>query len=111
MLLRRPAVNAPAGHALTGPAVQPGDGLQLVLFLPSFDFAVLYSQPSMQLAQAPRVGVRGGARGGHPEAFQDPEVEQALSGHEPNPCEYKALKLSQALATTGSDRCFPCWCV
>lgn len=81
--------------------MQPDDQLHLVFFLPSFDFAVLYSQPSMQLAQAQRVGLRGG----QPEAFQDPEVQQALSGHEPNPCEYKALKISQALGATGSDRC------
>lgn len=83
--------------------VQREGEVHLVFFLPSFDFAVLYSQPSMQLAQPRPVGLHNAAH--RPGSFRDPEVEQAISGHEPNPCEYKALKLSQALGTTGSDRC------
>jgi hypothetical protein len=77
--------------------------VHLIFFLPSFDFAVLYSQPN--LGQALDMRSATAAQGAlHIDEFRDPEVDQASGGHEPNPCEYKALKLSQALGTDGLDR-------
>jgi hypothetical protein len=83
------------------------DDVHLVFFLPAFDFAVLYSQPSF--VQALDIRNTGAAQGAlHIDEFRDPEVDYATGGHEPNPCEYKALKLSQALGSDGLDRCFKC---
>ena len=80
------------------------EDVHLVLFLPAFDFAVLYSQPS--LVQALDIRHAGAAHGAlHINECRDPEVDYATGGHEPNPCEYKALKLSQALGSGGLDRC------
>ena len=85
------------------------EDVHLVLFLPAFDFAVLYSQPS--LVQALDIRHAGAAHGAlHINECRDPEVDYATGGHEPNPCEYKALKLSQALGSHGLDRYPPPTC-
>lgn len=79
------------------------EDVHLVFFLPTFDFAVLYSQPS--LVQTLDIRNSAAAQGAlHINEFRDPEVDYATGGHEPNPCEYKALKLSQALGSDGLDR-------
>lgn len=82
------------------------EDVHLVFFLPAFEFAVLYSQPS--LVQVLDIRNSAAAQGAlHINEFRDPEVDYATGGHEPNPCEYKALKLSQALGSDGLDRCPP----
>ena len=60
----------------------------------------------MQLPQAE--SARAAAPAASASGFQtvfDPEVARAALGLETNPCEIKALKLSQATGSTGLDRC------
>jgi hypothetical protein len=80
-------------------------------YLPSFHSAVLYSQPHMQLPQAAEAVRSASAQNTSAGSFQtvfDPEVARAALGLETNPCEIKALKLSQATGSIGLDRCARC---
>jgi hypothetical protein len=78
-----------------------------VLFsLPSFSCAVLHSQPHMPLPRAVDTS-RAASRSDTAPPFSaifDAEVARAALGQETNPCEIKALKLSQASGSTGMDR-------
>jgi hypothetical protein len=85
---------------------EPQEHLRVLFFLPSFPSSVLYSQPHMQLPQAldAQASQAAPATSGFTAIF-DPEVARAALGQETNPCEIKALKLSQASGSAGVDRC------
>jgi hypothetical protein len=79
----------------------------VTLQLPSFACAVLYSQASIPLPTADVRLVSAADASAARDAFRavyDPEVERAALGLGTNPCEDKALKISQASGTGGIDR-------
>lgn len=87
---------------------EEASSLQLLFYLPSFPTAVLYSQPDMPLPrglQAPCPALQGTGVPGVFETIFDAEVARLALGQETNPCEVKALKLSQAPGGPGLDRC------
>lgn len=81
--------------------------MHVLFYLPSFTHAVLYSQPSMlaQRSADAAVGVGHSDPTTPFEGIFDPEVARMAAGQDTNPCEIKALKLSQASGRSGADRC------
>jgi hypothetical protein len=85
--------------------VPPSD-MHVLFYLPTFPLAVLYSQPNVMAARSmyPQPA-RPSDAGSAFEGIFDPEVARAAAGQDTNPCEIKALQLSQASGITGADRC------
>lgn len=87
----------------------PSGEINVLFYLPTFPFAVLYSQLSMM--EDPSTSNEKAQPSDVESSFVgifDPEVTRAAAGQDTNPCEVKALKLSQASGSTGADRClFP----
>ena len=87
---------------------EPSTDIHLLFYLPSFPAAVLYSQPHMPLPQALDDASTISANAASTNEFVpifDPEVARSAAGQENNPCEVKALRLSQASGSAGVDRC------
>lgn len=78
--------------------------MHVLFYLPSFPNAVLYSQPHMHLHRGGDALDLAGLDGAFTVVY-DAEVARAAAGQDMNPCEGKALKLSQTSASTGMDRC------
>ena len=88
----------------SGAQADTSGDLYVLFYLPPFADAVLFSQPQTPLPRLVEALDASTTTGSFAMVY-DAEVAQTSGLHEMNPCEAKALKLSQAAASTGMERC------